>query len=201
MGQESVCTVRYSGQVSTGKALLETRELIFRGDFRLRVPLDGIKLVDVQDGVLTVAWPEGIAEFDLGPVAVKWEHKIKNPKSLVQKLGVKTGHRVALIGMNNPEFRTDLLKVTTDVVAGRTTKADVILIQCDRPADLQRVPALAAQIKPAGAVWVVYPKGHKKITQNIVFAAGKKAGLVDVKVVSFSESHTALKFVIPRRKR
>ena len=29
-------------------------------------------------------------------------------------------------------------------------------------------------------------------------AAGKKAGLVDVKVVSFSETHTAEKFVIPR---
>lgn len=31
--------------------------------------------------------------------------------------------------------------------------------------------------------------------------AGKQAGLVDVKVVSFSETHTAEKFVIPVAKR
>jgi len=32
-------------------------------------------------------------------------------------------------------------------------------------------------------------------------AAGKHAGLVDVKVVSFSDTHTAEKFVIPVAKR
>ncbi len=32
-------------------------------------------------------------------------------------------------------------------------------------------------------------------------AAGKRAGLVDVKVVSFSDTHTAEKFVIPVAKR
>jgi hypothetical protein len=31
--------------------------------------------------------------------------------------------------------------------------------------------------------------------------AGKRAGLVDVKVVSFSATHTAEKFVIPRADR
>jgi hypothetical protein len=44
---------------------------------------------------------------------------------------------------------------------------------------------------------VVYPKGQKHITEAGVFAAGKQAGLVDVKVASFSATHTALKFVIP----
>jgi hypothetical protein len=34
-----------------------------------------------------------------------------------------------------------------------------------------------------------------------VLAAGKQAGLVDVKVVSFSDTHTAEKFVIPVAKR
>lgn len=32
-------------------------------------------------------------------------------------------------------------------------------------------------------------------------AAGKEAGLVDIKVVRFSETHTALKFVIPLARR
>jgi hypothetical protein len=37
----------------------------------------------------------------------------------------------------------------------------------------------------------------KTITEGDVMAAGKAAGLVDVKVVRFSETHTAEKFVIP----
>jgi hypothetical protein len=53
----------------------------------------------------------------------------------------------------------------------------------------------------AAALWIVYPKGQKHITENDVLAAGRKAGLKDVKVVGFSPTHTALKFVIPLRSR
>jgi len=56
-------------------------------------------------------------------------------------------------------------------------------------------------LKPSGALWVIRPKGSAAITESEVMAAGKNAGLVDVKVVSFSETHTAEKFVIPRRDR
>ena len=40
-------------------------------------------------------------------------------------------------------------------------------------------------------------KGRKDLTEGDVRAAGKAAGLVDVKVVRFSDTHTAEKFVIP----
>jgi len=46
-------------------------------------------------------------------------------------------------------------------------------------------------------MWIVYPKGQKHITEEDVLGAGRKAGLVDVKVVGFSATHTALKFVVP----
>ena len=62
----------------------------------------------------------------------------------------------------------------------------------------RRSPGL---IKPDGAVWIVRPKGRKDVTEAETMAAGKRAGLVDVKVVSFSETHTAEKFVIPVAKR
>lgn len=47
------------------------------------------------------------------------------------------------------------------------------------------------------ALWMVYLKGQKAITEGDVLAAGRKAGWKDVKVVGFSETHTALKFVLP----
>jgi hypothetical protein len=56
-------------------------------------------------------------------------------------------------------------------------------------------------LKGAAALWIVYPKGQKDITENDVLAAGRKAGLKDVKVVGFSPTHTALKFVIPVARR
>jgi hypothetical protein len=50
-----------------------------------------------------------------------------------------------------------------------------------------------------GALWE--PSGEDflspALTEAEVMAAGKEAGLVDVKVVSFSPTHTAEKFVIP----
>jgi hypothetical protein len=56
-------------------------------------------------------------------------------------------------------------------------------------------------LKQNGALWIIRPKGSEAITEAEVMAAGKHAGLVDVKVVSFSPSHTAEKFMIPRSAR
>ena len=48
---------------------------------------------------------------------------------------------------------------------------------------------------------MIRPKGSSAISESEVMSAGKRAGLVDVKVVSFSKTHTAEKFVIPRADR
>jgi hypothetical protein len=50
-------------------------------------------------------------------------------------------------------------------------------------------------------VWVIRPKGSDRISENDVMAAGRAAGLYDVKVVRFSDTHTAQKFVIPKKDR
>jgi hypothetical protein len=74
---------------------------------------------------------------------------------------------------------------------------DLIFLGAERTDALEKLHELSRSLKPSGALWVVYPKGQKHITEGGVFAAGKRAGLVDVKVASFSPTHTALKFVIP----
>jgi hypothetical protein len=66
---------------------------------------------------------------------------------------------------------------------------------------LGEVKKIAGKMKGSAALWVVYPKGQKSITETDVIGAGRKAGLKDVKVVGFSASHTALKFVIPLERR
>jgi hypothetical protein len=44
-------------------------------------------------------------------------------------------------------------------------------------------------------------EGRKELTEDHVRAAAKKSGLVDVKVVAFSATHSALKLVIPLARR
>ena len=54
MGQEARCTLRFGNKVSEGKALLETDELVFRGDggVRQRVPFSEMRSVEANDGDL-----------------------------------------------------------------------------------------------------------------------------------------------------
>ena len=54
MGQEATCTVHVDGQTSSGKARLETEEIVFRGDFRLAIPLREVRDARAVDGRLTV---------------------------------------------------------------------------------------------------------------------------------------------------
>src|SRR3954466_4433857 len=109
MGNEAVCTVRYDGQASEGKALLETNEIIFRGgDFRLKIPLKEIASLDASDGELSVGYDGAVAVFELGREAEKWATKIRNPRGLMDKLGVKAGMSVAVVGVQDADFESRL---------------------------------------------------------------------------------------------
>lgn len=100
----------------------------------------------------------------------------------------------------------DFLAELEDAVAvlsiGRMVKdCDAVFFGATSASQLGRLPALKKSLKPNGALWVVRPKGRPEISEAAVMAAGKAAGLVDVKVVSFSRTHTAEKFVIPIKDR
>lgn len=63
---------------------------------------------------------------------------------------------------------------------------------------LKKLKSLQDHIRKDGAIWVVSLNGKRaKIRDVQVIAAAKAAGLVDNKVVAFSETHTALRLVIP----
>jgi len=199
MGAESQCVAHFGGQRSEGTALLETDHLLFRGTFRLKIPHKAITKLDAADGTLRITYPDGTAVFELGSSAAKWAEKIRNPRSLLDKLGVKPDMRVAVIGVDDLEFLGQLSDRTADVTS-RTPKkgTDLVFFQADSIADLARLEKLRGYLKPDGAIWVVHTKGKGAAFKDVdVFAAAKKAKLVDVKVASFSATHTAEKLVIP----
>ena len=195
MGQEIVCTASSDGRRGEGRAQLETDELLFRGEgFRLRIPYSSITDARAADGVLEVDHDGRTSTFEVGDKAARWADRIKNPKTVIDKLGVKPGQRVALRGIDADSFAGDLAARGAELVEG---DADHLFVAVETQDDLAALRDLVPLIARNGAVWTVRRKSRKDLTEADVMAAGKAAGLVDVKVVRFSDTHTAEKFVIP----
>jgi hypothetical protein len=173
--------------------VLESEELLVRGDVRLRIPFRDVRSVAAEEGVLRLAWTEGEAELELGsPRAERWADRIRNPRTLADKLGLK------------PDLRVGVFSVEHELLAGYGAPeegSDLIFVGAESRAELERIAELAPLLAPAGGIWVVAPKGRPDPSQTDVLAAGRAAGLTDVKVAKFSETHTAHKFVVPRDRR
>jgi hypothetical protein len=206
MGQERESTLRLGRRRIEGEALLETAEIIFRpvdGSKRLKFAFADIsKSVKAVDGELRFHTVDGPAVLELGPAAAKWADKIVHPKSRAEKLGVKSGMQVSLVGSIDAEFQKELSGATKNVSKGKiAADSELIFVGIESSEGLGDVTNIAKSVKGAAGLWIVYPKGKKEITENDVIAAGRKTGLKDVKVVGFSPTHTALRFVLPLDRR
>jgi len=203
MGNEVKGAVRAGKARHQGKVLLETDEIIFRGpDYRLKIAFGEIRGVDAANGELRVQTKDGVRTFEVGPSAEKWREKILHPKTRAQKLGVKTGTLVRLVGEFDLDFVKELKVSKVEIVqANGSGVFENTFFAVDARNSLAALTKYARKMKAAEAMWVVYPKGKKEITENDVLSTGRKAGLKDIKVVGFSSTHTALKFVLPVEKR
>jgi len=203
MGNEVTGAVRAGKERYEGKILLETSELIFRGsDYPLKLAFAEMREVQAANGELRIDTKDGALTFEVGPAAEKWREKILHPKTRIQKLGVKDGTPVRLLGHFDADFIKEL-KASKVKVGGAvsSTESQNIFLAIDGRRTLATIAKYGKKIKGAEALWLVYPKGKKELTENDVLSAGRKSGLKDVKVVAFSSTHTALKFVIPVAKR
>ncbi|HEU5315174.1 MAG TPA: DUF3052 family protein [Chloroflexota bacterium] len=202
MGQEEKVAARIGGRRTEGKVLLETDEIVFRGEPRLKIPLASIKEVTAGADGLRVRWTDGDAHFALDPkVAARWAKRIANPPTLLDKLGIKAGQRILLVGAHDTGFARALEQAGADVAATARADNDVIFVEASSRADLAQLVNVQKHLKRDGAIWVIRPKGVQAVTEADVLNEGKRAGLVDVKVARFSETHTAEKFVIPVARR
>jgi hypothetical protein len=123
---------------------------------------------------------------------------------LPRKLGIKPGHRVALLGAPDG-FELELpADVTLRRRAGGT--ADVILTFHTSRAELERrLPALRAMMDPAAGLWIAWPKRASKvatdITEDVLREIALPTGLVDNKVCAVDETWSGLRLVIRREHR
>ena len=198
MGQDIATRATIGGKRQSGRAQLETDHVLWRGKVRVRIPFKEMRSVEATDGELTIVYPDGQITLDLGPRASRWADKILNPPTVLDKLGVKQGQRVSILGAGDGTFASEVAERTDVPPSTRVRKdSDIVFLFAADLHELSRVEALRGTIKPDGAVWVLYPKGVKEMTENDVIEAGRSAGMKDVKVVRFSDTHTGLKMVIP----
>jgi hypothetical protein len=127
---------------------------------------------------------------------------------LPRKLGIKPGHRVALLGAPDG-FEADTLGELPDgvgVVRRTGGEADVIVSFHTRRAELERrLPALRAMMEPAAGLWIAWPKRVSKVptdmTEDVVREIALPTGLVDNKVCAIDATWSGLRLVIRLRDR
>ncbi len=203
MGLEAECLAGYAGRESSGKARLEEKEIYFGGEFRLKIDLGSIRSLETRAGRLHVGFGDGEkAWFELGKATEKWYRKIRYPRSRMDKLGVKTGQRVSVLGVEDASFWAELLQRTEDVSRDAlVAESDFIFCYFAEQGDLERMPELEKSIRRDGSVWGLWRKGRPELKENDVRQTAISAGLVDVKVVSFSDELSGLKLMVPKKRR
>ena len=200
MGQEVKTTLRFDGRILEGVALLEGDAIIFRGASSptLTLKFSEIFKTEANAGWLDLQTGRGLLLFELGPKAEVWAEKIKNPKALVEKLGVDAQKKVVVIGKLDPDLRADLDATGAKIAkSARGKDFDIVFFAVSAKKDLEKLPGAREMIKDDGAIWIVYPKGSTAVTEREVLTAGRTLQLTDNKVAKVDEVLTSVRFVIP----
>lgn len=197
MGLEACCPVTWNGETRTRGVHLDSAVVEVRGRPALRVPFASIHRASVRSGELVLEAEAGTLVLALGEAASAWAAKIVSRPSRARKLGLAAGQRVCIIGVTDAALEAELLAAGADKVTDQAG-ADVVFYAVAAPRDLERLSALRSRIEPDGAIWVVRTKGKRATVKEAdLMSAARAAGLVDIKVVAFSETQSADKLVIP----
>jgi len=124
-----------------------------------------------------------------------------SPRSLVEKLGIAPGARIAIL--NAPRgYRATLGELPPGVRVATAARGPLPFIQFftkSRKALEGKFGALVRALEPAGALWVSWPKRASgvatDVTEDVVRAVALPRGLVDVKVCAVDEVWSGLKLV------
>ena len=128
-------------------------------------------------------------------------------RDVVDKLGVKPGFTVAFEAAPVPI--PDELKARVLARAGRDEArpdepVDVVLVGADASTDVEQVlKRWRTRLDPAGGIWLLTPKRGQPgyVDQRDLILTGTRAGVVDNKICSVSDTLSAMRFVIRKADR
>ena len=198
MGTVVQGTVTVGGQKVNCKADFASDHVTFSGGRRGEVPYSKVEVVGTARGVLKLRVDGALMEFPLGAKADRIAAKVRKPPTLMDKLGVKPDLAVAVVGVDAKPFLAELAQASPEAPRGEPGRpVDLLFLAVRGRDELGRIADMVPHVRPDGGLWVVYPKGRRDIREADVLAAGRAAGLKDVKVARVSPELTALRFVRP----
>jgi len=122
-------------------------------------------------------------------------------KSLVEKLGIKEGFKITILG-SPQNYGATLGKLPCGISVIKNLKGpfDFIHFFTKSKKELEnKFPTLTRELSQNGILWISWPKGSSNIetdlNENIVREIGLRNGLVDVKVSAINEIWSGLKFM------
>ncbi len=122
-------------------------------------------------------------------------------KRLVDKLGIKPGMRLAIVGPPRG-YRSTLGALPPGVTVSAAPRGTIPFIQfftTKRSLLERRLPSLKRGLAQDGALWVSWPKKSSgvatDVTEDVVREVALAGGLVDVKVCAVDEVWSGLKLV------
>ena len=198
MGREAICECTMGDTTAKVKALLETEELILRGDIRTRAPLSTLKNIRVESDCLCFNVGKQPIQLRLGAKAAEsWAKKIKSPApSLADKLGI-TNKIVRTIGPISDRALDSALTSASQI---RAENPDLIIACVDTIESLSTALRDAKKQLARGVpIWFVYRKGPgHAINESVIRTTLRDLGFMDTKVASVSAEQTALRFNLPK---
>jgi hypothetical protein len=122
---------------------------------------------------------------------------------LPQKLGIKPGHRVLLLGAREGFEAGTLGPLPEHVTVAHEARgsADVIVAFLTSNAELvRRLPVLRRRMEPAAGLWIAWPKRASGVatdlTEDVVRDLALTTDLVDNKVCAIDATWSGLRLVI-----
>jgi Protein of unknown function (DUF3052) len=124
---------------------------------------------------------------------------------LDQKLGIKPGHRVALINAPDDFAKTlgelpDGVELDGRMPSARRPSEVVVWFVSRRRELVQRLPILRSRIAPTSSLWVCWPKKasgvQTDITEDVIRQVALPTGLVDNKVCAVDATWSGLRLVV-----
>ena len=204
MGYETKCHTRVTDASGVREAdatvLLETDDLVVRGEARVQIPRATIQDVKTRGDKLTVVSPHATVVMTLGAdAAAKWAQRIQEaPKQLIDKLDVKPRAKVWLFAIDDETLIRQVTERAARTSRGRSgAGCDVVFVGVENDKQLDRIDRASKAMNDDGAIWVVHPKGATGVADTTIFARAKSLGLTYTKVARVSDSHTAEKLVRP----
>ncbi len=119
---------------------------------------------------------------------------------LAHKLGVRPGHRIAVVSAPDGFAETLRLPPRVQLRTQARGRLDVVVFFVTRRTELsRRFPVMQRGLEDNGGLWIAWPKRTSGVatdlTENLVREVGLDCGLVDNKVAAINNIWSGLRFV------